>query len=377
MRRGLFALDRYIPADERPVLRLRPSLLAIFLDPLTDLAVLLGTGVALWGALGIMGEPLWARRALLAALIATLVRLAWSHLEWLATLYVLTDRRVVAVWGVLRQRAVDVPLDRITHCSVYRSIRERLFFLGSVGFDTAGGPFTEVSWRMLDDPHAILDRVRYASESRSPSPRRVPVIGLAGGIGAGKSHVARVFARLGCVVVDSDAEARAALETTPVKALLVEWWGPGVLTTDGSVDRSRVGAIVFAEPAERARLEGLIHPLVRTTRAEVVDRARREGAPGVVIDAPLLFEAGVDKECDAVVFIDAPREVRLERVLRGRGWNEDELRRREAAQWSLDRKRAASRYVLTNPAERSDAGIEAEASRILQELRVETEGRRG
>lgn len=177
--------------------------------------------------------------------------------------------------------------------------------------------------------------------------RTVPVIGLAGGIGAGKSAVARAFADLGCTVSDSDAQARLALERDDVRRTLVEWWGRGVLDDRGRVDRSAVASIVFDRDDERARLEGLIHPLVRRSRESLIEEAAAAGAPAVIVDAPLLFEAGLDAECDAVVFVDAPRDVRLAR-LAARGWDDAELRRREKAQLPLEEKRRRSSYHLEN-----------------------------
>lgn len=191
------------------------------------------------------------------------------------------------------------------------------------------------------------------------------MIGLAGGVGAGKSAVAAAFAALGCVVSDSDRDAGGALETPGVRAELVRWWGDRVLTADGGIDRRVVAAIVFADPSQRARLEALIHPMVHRARAERVRSATIDGVRAVIVDAPLLFEAGVDDECDAVVFVDASRETRLARV-RSRGWDEGELERRESAQWPLERKRAASDYVIANESDRRH--LESEAARVLEDL---------
>lgn len=366
--RGMFRLDRYIPEGEAIVLKLRPSPLFIVLSIAESLVVIVGAALAGWWGLGMLGEPLWGQRVLYVGLITALVHLGWQHLEWLAMKYFLTERRVIVVSGVLRQRMVDAPLRTVTNLSIGRSVRERLFGLGTLGFDTAGGPFTEVGWRMLAGPHAVLDRVREVTKG----PRRIPVIGLAGGIGSGKSHVAREFARRGCLVVDSDAEARAALDRPEVREELVGWWGAGVVGADGKVDRKRVGAIVFGDPEERRRLEALVHPLVRESRARMVERARATGAVGVIVDAPLLFEAGVDRECDAVVFVDAAREVRLARVGAARGWDEAELSRREAAQWPLELKRAKCRFVIAN----EGGAIGTDVDRILTALGEEV-GSRG
>ncbi len=192
------------------------------------------------------------------------------------------------------------------------------------------------------------------------------VIGVAGGIGSGKSAVAECFARLGCAVIDSDKEARALLLRDDVKAELVSWWGSDILDAHGEVDRSAVAKIVFADPRERRRLEGLTHPLLRTNRERVKAAAVSAGAPAVILDAPLLFEAGLGEECDAVVFVDAPREIRLNRVREHRGWDEEELARREKSQLPLEEKRSRSDYVVRN--DRDEASLHERVSRILDEI---------
>ncbi len=199
------------------------------------------------------------------------------------------------------------------------------------------------------------------------SGRLVPVIGLAGGIGAGKSAVARALASLGCLVTESDAQTRAALADEAVRHTIVEWWGEGVLDAGGAIDRSALARIVFNDPRERARLETLLHPFAHRARDEIIERAEREHAPAVVIDAPLLFEAGLDAGCDRVVFVDAPRELRLERVRTTRGWDADELDRREKAQLPLEDKRRRSDDILVNAGHEEDLIPRVEA--LLSEIR--------
>ncbi|MDZ4830451.1 MAG: dephospho-CoA kinase [Phycisphaerae bacterium] len=174
----------------------------------------------------------------------------------------------------------------------------------------------------------------------------LPVIGIVGGIGSGKSVVASMFREEGCVVSDSDLLAHAALGDPAVRDTLVSWWGPSVLSAAGTIDRGAVGRIVFANTDERRRLEGVIHPWIGRER----ERAFAAALPSTracVIDAPLLFEAGLRDACNLVVFVDATRAVRLNRV-KSRGWNEAELARRESAQWNLDRKRAVSDIIIRN-----------------------------
>ncbi len=173
------------------------------------------------------------------------------------------------------------------------------------------------------------------------------ILGLTGGIGAGKSTVARMLRDLGAVVVDSDALAAEILRRPSVRDELASWWGRGVLAPDGTVDRKALADRIFADSADRERLERLVHPLIRAARDQAVADARARGEAFVVFEAPLLFEAGLDRECDAVMWIDAPRPVRLRRVA-ARGWDDAELSRREAAQWAEGRKRSAANAVVIN-----------------------------
>ncbi|MCB1282577.1 MAG: dephospho-CoA kinase [Salinibacterium sp.] len=174
------------------------------------------------------------------------------------------------------------------------------------------------------------------------------VIGLVGGIASGKSAVADAFERRGAWVSRSDRQAHELLAKPDISRTLAGWFGLGVLGPDGLIDRKALGAIVFADETARRRLEGLIHPLLHQARADLLERARREGVELVVVDAPLLFEAGVDEECDAVVFVDTPFAERLRRVVHTRGWDEAELIRRENAQLGLDAKRSKADYVVEN-----------------------------
>ena len=178
---------------------------------------------------------------------------------------------------------------------------------------------------------------------------RKPIIGLAGGIGSGKSTVAAMMAAMGGRVIDADALARDALQRPAVRRQLVEWWGQDILDQRGNVDRRRVADRVFDDPDQRRRLESFIHPLVAEERRRLVEQARYDPAVRFIVnDVPLLFEAGVDKECDHTVFIDASAQARLRRVEAGRGWGRGELERREKNQWPLDRKKNAADAIIDN-----------------------------
>ena len=210
--------------------------------------------------------------------------------------------------------------------------------------------------------------------TRSPGGERSPtlVLGVAGGIGSGKSALTRAFERLGFGVVDADGVAKALLDRDDVRAHMVDWWGPDILDAGGRVDRKRVARIVFGDMGARTRLEGLVHPLVVARCEEVVEEARRAGRVGVVIDAPLLFEAGLDEMCDAVVFVDAREVVRERRVAQSRGWDPAELWRREAAQMDLEEKKRRSRFTVENNSPDLSV-LEGQADRIYAILRSEAE----
>jgi dephospho-CoA kinase len=195
-----------------------------------------------------------------------------------------------------------------------------------------------------------------------------PVIGIAGGIGSGKSFVASLFGELGCAVIDSDAQVRAAYQDGGVRSTLRSWWGDEVFLPDGSINRPAIARRVFGDEGERRRLEGLIHPWVaESRRREMAAAATNPKVIAYVWDTPLLFEVGLYAECDVVVFVDAPFEQRLARVRATRGWDEAELLRREKSQWPLDNKRRISDYVLTNTADADDTGgqVRQVLSRIL------------
>jgi dephospho-CoA kinase len=294
---------------------------------------------------------------------------AWAlvreALVWASRSYTLTTSRVVSKRGVVSTTRVEIPLRSVRQLVVDRTPMERALGLGTIVMSGAGSQMIDLSWVAVAQPETRLAAIRAAVDAAAPMPSflesrereeaRVMVLGLAGGVGSGKSRVARALEELGFVVIDSDQQARAALDTPAVTRELLSWWGPSILTgpeaQGGRVDRSKVAAIVFSKPEERARLEALVHPLVKQSRSALVARAREAKARGVVYDAPLLFEAGSDRECDAVLFVDAPFDVRLARVQANRGWDEVELRRREAAQMPLEQKRARSHAVVVNDAD--------------------------
>jgi dephospho-CoA kinase len=176
-----------------------------------------------------------------------------------------------------------------------------------------------------------------------------PVIGLIGGIGAGKSQVAAVFARKGARVIAADDIAHNALRQPELRQQVVERWGADLLDREGQIQRKRLGAIVFADAEERRALEGILHPWIRQRiRAEVEAAEAGPSVHLVVLDAAIMLEMGWNEICDWLVYIDAPRPIRLQRVAQQRGWSVQEVEARERAQMPLTDKVARADHVLDN-----------------------------
>jgi dephospho-CoA kinase len=176
-----------------------------------------------------------------------------------------------------------------------------------------------------------------------------PIVGLAGGIGAGKSTVAGVFESLGAAVIDSDRLNHEQLSDPEVVATLRSWWGDAIVADTGGVDRKAIADVVFEAPEELKRLQALIYPRIDRRRDELLDKCDADSkVKAIVLDTPKLFESGLDQLCDAVVFVEADRDIRLRRAGQARGWSERELTRREKLQNRLDFKRARADYTVVN-----------------------------
>ena len=195
-----------------------------------------------------------------------------------------------------------------------------------------------------------------------------PIIGIVGGIGSGKSFVADLFGELGCLVIKSDEQVYQVYRLPEVKQTLRDWWGVEVFDTAGEVSRPAVAKRVFNDSQQRQRLERLVHPIVTRLRDELMlKHAQDAQVKAYVWDTPLLYEVGMERECEAVVFVDAPHELRLERLCRQRGWDAGELDRREKSQIALDKKRELAQYRVVNTADAVSTRrqVEAVLSRIL------------
>jgi len=179
--------------------------------------------------------------------------------------------------------------------------------------------------------------------------KRCVVLGLLGGIGSGKSTVARLFAEAGAKVLDADAICRELHATAAVKRAIRERWGDEMFGQDGELNRRRMADRVFSEPEELKELERLLHPkVVERVKAEV-EACQLGGGPELcVIDAPLLIESGLAELCDATVFVECEAAERVRRLAENRGWTPVEIKRREAMQESLARKREQADFVVVN-----------------------------
>jgi dephospho-CoA kinase len=190
-----------------------------------------------------------------------------------------------------------------------------------------------------------------------------PVVGLVGGIGAGKSTVAAALARHGGKVVAGDPLGHEALEAPEIKPRILDVGGGREITTpDGKIDRKRLGRIVFPSPVERSRLEHLVHPYIeRRIREEIAKLEADPAVKFVILDAAVMLEAGWDGACDKLLFVAAPREVRLARVQAQRGWTAADLANREAVQMPPEKKQERADAVVDNGGSPEDTSAQVDA----------------
>ncbi|MYT27931.1 MULTISPECIES: dephospho-CoA kinase [unclassified Streptomyces] len=191
-------------------------------------------------------------------------------------------------------------------------------------------------------------------------------VGLTGGIGAGKSEVSRLLASYGAVIVDADKIAREVVEPgTPGLAAVVEEFGEDILAADGTLDRPKLGALVFSDQEKLKALNAIVHPLVGARSAELEASAGPDAV--VVHDVPLLTENGLAPLYDLVVVVDAAPQTQLDRLVRLRGMAEDEAARRMAAQATREERLAIADLVIDNdgPLE----ALEPQVRKVWERLR--------
>jgi dephospho-CoA kinase len=194
----------------------------------------------------------------------------------------------------------------------------------------------------------------------------VLLVGLTGGIGSGKSTVARLLEKLGAVVFDADLLAREAVEPgTPGHATVIERFGADVLAPGGELDREALASIVFADPAARRDLEQIVHPEVRRLFAEGSE-AYRDTDRVVVFSAPLLVETGMHTAFEVLVVVSATVATQIERLMRQRGMSEPSIRARIDAQAPLEDKAAAADFLIDN--EGSLDELESQVEQLWNDL---------
>ncbi len=185
-------------------------------------------------------------------------------------------------------------------------------------------------------------------------------VGLTGGIGSGKSTVAQMFADLGAWVVDADAIAREVVAPgSEGLAELVERFGSQILTDNGDLDRAAVAAVVFSDPSARERLNAIVHPLIARRTTELIAAIPQDAV--LVHDVPLLVELGMQATYDLVVVVDAPDDVRIQRLVQ-RGLDEDDARARIAAQASRDERLAVADVIIENTGDLDDLRTQVKAA---------------
>ncbi len=198
---------------------------------------------------------------------------------------------------------------------------------------------------------------------------RKPIFGLLGGIGSGKSEVAGELARRGAVVINADALGHEALQQPEIREQIRQRWGSEVFNDQGEVDRKKLGAIVFADPAQLRALETLSFPWIEHRFHEEAEKAN--GDPKVrfiVLDAAVMLEAGWIRVCDRLVFVDTPRDLRLRRLAEQRGWTAQDLEIRERVQWPLEKKARLAHYRLNN------SGTREQLAQQIEDLLRQWEG---
>jgi len=175
------------------------------------------------------------------------------------------------------------------------------------------------------------------------------IIGVTGPTGAGKSAVREVFEEYGFACADCDVLARRAVEPgMPALAQLAEAFGSDIIRQDGSLDRPLLAARAFPTPEGCSRLNGIVHPAVIALVEDIIRQAGENNQPGVAIDAPLLFEAGLERICHAVIAVIAPDDLRMNRIMTRDGLNEEAARTRMAAQHPCEYYSQRADYTIVN-----------------------------
>jgi dephospho-CoA kinase len=201
----------------------------------------------------------------------------------------------------------------------------------------------------------------------SAAPKAKTLIGLTGGIASGKSTVGKQLAKLGVTVIDADGLAREVVaKGSDGLREVVDAFGPDLLAADGTLDRERLGALVFADPDARKRLNAIIHPRIGQLSAQRITEAQASATPYVVYEAPLLVETGAYRGMTALIVVATAPELQVTRVMARDGLSEAAARARLAAQLPLETKVAAADFVIHNDTDR--AALIEQTQRVHQTI---------
>jgi dephospho-CoA kinase len=222
----------------------------------------------------------------------------------------------------------------------------------------------QYSWRGI---LLVCDEANWHYLSFCHNPTDMRLIGLTGNIASGKSAVADMLAERGATIIDADVLAReAVMKGSPALDSIVDKWGTDVLDSDGNLDRAKLRHRVFEDQSDLDILNEIVHPEVHRLRTREVAAARARGDKVVVCVIPLLFERHLADDFETIILVDAPRSVRLERIVRDRRIEEAEAMKMIAAQMPADLKRARADYVIENAGSRED--LETEVDRVWQSI---------
>lgn len=207
------------------------------------------------------------------------------------------------------------------------------------------------------------------------APRRFLLVGLTGGIATGKSTVSEILRQLGCEIIDADRLARDVVEPEqPAWKQIVAEFGGGVVTAEGALDRKKLGAIVFADPERRKRLEAITHPAIRARFQARLDELAAQGFAGIVVfDAPVMIESGTYKNMDRLVVVVTDDATQAARLQERDGTDEAEGRRKIASQMPLAEKAKLADYVIDNSGDREATA--AEVRRVFAALMADLQAR--
>lgn len=183
-------------------------------------------------------------------------------------------------------------------------------------------------------------------------PLKLIIVGLIGGIGSGKTHVAKIFKGLGAKLIEADKIAYTVINHPQIKRTLLKWYGYYIIKKTGQVDRKKLAEVSFNNFESIRRLNKLTHPYIKkeiSNQLRQLNNNHKLKETGVVvIDAPLLLETGLDKFCDYIVFIKTSYKIRLKRVLISRKWDSTEIKKREQYQIPLLRKQSKADFIINN-----------------------------